>query len=84
MCEIFSQSVQELQRSDTPKIAISYIDLLRRRYNSVRNAVRYYDIQQALAAADADSRRRGERKWRRLLRIVMLICQRHDYKSVRS
>jgi len=37
-CQIFSQSVQGLQSSDNPKIALP-IDLLRRPYNSVRTAV---------------------------------------------
>ena len=39
MCQIFSQSVQGLRSSDTPKLSFP-IDLLRRPYNSVRTAVR--------------------------------------------
>jgi len=40
MCKLFSQSVQELQSSDTPKLPFS-IDLLRRRYNGVRTNMRH-------------------------------------------
>ena len=40
--QIFSQSVQRLQSSDTPKLPFP-IDLLRRPYNSVRTAVRHCD-----------------------------------------
>jgi len=42
MCQIFSQSVQELGSSDTPKLPFT-IDLLRHTYNSVRTAVRHCD-----------------------------------------
>ena len=50
-CQIFSQSVQGLRSSDTPKIAISHwrvvpgndVFLLRRPYNSVRTAVLHCD-----------------------------------------
>jgi len=41
-CQFFSQSVQELWSSDTPKLPFP-IDLLRRPYNSVRTAVRHCD-----------------------------------------
>ena len=44
MCQIFSQSVQGLQSSDTPKLPFP-IDLLRRPYNSVRTAVRHCDTR---------------------------------------
>jgi len=40
--QIFSQSVQGLRTSDTPKLPFP-IDLLRRPYNSVRNGVRHCD-----------------------------------------
>jgi len=44
MRQIFSQSVQGLQSSDTSKLPFP-IDLLRRPYNSVRTAVRHCDKQ---------------------------------------
>ena len=42
VCQMFSQSVQGLRSSDTPKLPFP-IDLLRRPYNSVRTAVRHCD-----------------------------------------
>ena len=43
MCQIFSQSVQGLQSSDTPELPVP-IDLLRHPYNSVRTAVQHCDV----------------------------------------
>ena len=64
---IFCQSVQGLQTSDTPKLPFP-IDLLRRRYNSVRTAVRHCDLFSLLSnfwVKLFDSKYIGtESKWR--------------------